>query len=143
MIGFIVNYSLFWKKTRLLSLDKDSFLLSFHPINSLFRYQKHFGEHIKLSDLGLSFEIYSEKNKEIGGKMKLETAPETELEYSVFSWIDFYNTKKPSKSTESVLKRVRSHNLITLEIYQKSLEKMKPTVELLLLSEVEKMKSQW
>ena len=98
MIGFIVNYALVGEKIKT-TLSGQGFIFSlwFPSINCLVRYQKHFGEHMKLSEIGFLLEIYSEKNKELGGKMNFETAPETELEYSMFSWIETYNTKKTMK----------------------------------------------
>ena len=64
-------------------LDTDSFIFSFKPIKSLIENLKHFKEDFDFSDLDLSHELYSEENKVIG-KMKLETAPELDLDEAVF-----------------------------------------------------------
>ena len=59
----------------LLYLDTDSFIFSFKPIKSLIEDLKHFKEDFDFSNLDPSHELYSEDNKKVVGKMKLETAP--------------------------------------------------------------------
>ena len=65
-------------------LDTDSFIFSFKPIKSLIEDLKHFKEDFDFSDLDPSHELYSEGNKKVIGKMKLETAPELDLDEAVF-----------------------------------------------------------
>ena len=65
-------------------LDTDSFIFSFKPIKSLIEDLKHFKEDFDFSDLVPSRELYSEANKKVIGKMKLETAPEPDLDEAVF-----------------------------------------------------------
>ena len=66
------------------NLDTDSFIFSFKPIKSLFEDLKHFKEDFDFSELDPSHELYSEANKKVIGKMKLETAPELDLDETVF-----------------------------------------------------------
>ena len=68
----------------LLYLDTDSFIFSFKPIKSLIEASKYFREDSDFSDLDPSHELYSEANKKVIGKMKLETAPELDLDEAVF-----------------------------------------------------------
>ena len=65
-------------------LDTDSFIVSFKPIKSLIEDLKHFKEDFDFSDLDPSHELYSEANKKVFGKMKLETAPELDINEAVF-----------------------------------------------------------
>ena len=65
-------------------LDTDAFIFSFKPIKSLNEDLKHFKEDFDFSDLDPSHELYSEDNKKVVGKMKLETAPELDLDEAVF-----------------------------------------------------------
>ena len=65
-------------------LDTDSFIFSFKPIKSLIEDLKHFKEDFDFSDLDPSHELYSEANKKVVGEMKLETAPELDLDEAVF-----------------------------------------------------------
>ena len=57
-------------------LDTDSFIFSFEPIKILIEDLKHFKEDFDFSDLDSSHELYSEANKKVIGKRKLESAPE-------------------------------------------------------------------
>ena len=65
-------------------LDTDSFIFSFKPIKSLIEDLGNFKEDFDFSDLDPSHELYSEANKKVIGKMKLETAPENDLDEAVF-----------------------------------------------------------
>ena len=65
-------------------LDTDSFIFSFKPIKNSIDDLKHFKEDFDFSDLDPSRELYSEANKKVIGKMKLETAPELDLDEAVF-----------------------------------------------------------
>ena len=57
---------------------------SFKPIKGLIEIFKHFKEDFDSSDLDTSHELYSEDNKKVIGKMKLEKAPEKDLDETVF-----------------------------------------------------------
>ena len=61
-------------------LDTDSFIFSFKPIKSSVEDLKYFKEDFDFSDLDPSHELYSKDNKKVIGKMKLETAPELDLD---------------------------------------------------------------
>ena len=65
-------------------LDTDSFIFSFKPIKSFIEDLKHFKEDFDFSDLDPTHELYSKDNKEVIGKMKLETLPELDLDEAVF-----------------------------------------------------------
>ena len=65
-------------------LDTDSFIFSFKSIKSLNVDLNHFKEDFDFSDLDPSHELYSETNKKVIGKLKLETAPELDLVEAVF-----------------------------------------------------------
>ena len=64
-------------------LDTDSFIFSFEPIKSLIEDLKHFKD-FDFSDLDPSHELYSEDNEKVIGEIKLETAPELDLDEAVF-----------------------------------------------------------
>ena len=57
-------------------LDRDSFIFSFKPIESLIEDLKCFPENFDFCDLDPSHELYSEENKKVIRKMNSETAPE-------------------------------------------------------------------
>ena len=64
-------------------LDTDSYIFSFKPIKSLIEDLKYFTEDFDFSDLDPSHELYPEDNKKVIGQMKLETAPELDLDEAV------------------------------------------------------------
>ena len=64
--------------------DTDSLIFSFKPIKSLIEDLKQFKKDFDFSDLDPSHELYSEDNKKVIGKMKLETLPELDLDAAVF-----------------------------------------------------------
>ena len=74
-------------------LDTDSFIFSFKPIKNLNEYLKYFKEDFDFSGLDPSHELYSKDNKKIIGKMKLETAPELDLNEPVFLRSKSYSLK--------------------------------------------------
>ena len=65
-------------------LDTDSFIFSFKPIKSLIEDLKYFKEDFDFSYLDPSHELYSQDNKKVIGKMKLEALPELDLDEAVF-----------------------------------------------------------
>ena len=69
-------------------LDTDSFIFSFKPIKSLIEDSEHFKKNFDFSDLDPSHELYSEANKKVVGKIKLETAPELDLDEAVFQRVN-------------------------------------------------------
>ena len=65
-------------------LDTDSFIFSFKPIKSLNEDLNYFEEVFDFINLDPSHELYSEDNKKVIGKVKLETLPELDLDEAVF-----------------------------------------------------------
>ena len=103
-------------------LDTDSFIFSFKPIKSLIEGLKHFKEDFVFSDLDPSHELYSKVNKNIIGKMKLETLPELDLEEAVFLWSKYYSLNMKQNNSHFKHKGVQDHNKYTLEDYKYCLE---------------------
>ena len=97
------------------NLDTDSFIFSFKPIKSLIEYLKHFREDFDFSDLDPSHELYSEANHKVIGKMKLETAPELDLDEAVFLGSKSYSLNIKQNSYHCKHKGVQDHNKYTLE----------------------------
>ena len=104
-------------------LVTDSFIFSFKPIKSLIEDLKHFKEDFDFSDLDPSHELYSEANKKVIGKMKLETAPELDLDEAVFLRSKSYSLNIKQNSSHCKHKGVQDHNKYTLEDYKYCLEK--------------------
>ena len=65
-------------------LETDSFIFPFIRNKNLIEDIKRFKEDFVFSDLDPSPELYSEANKKVIGKIKLETAPELDLDKAVF-----------------------------------------------------------
>ena len=65
-------------------LDTDSIIFSFKPIKNPIEDLRHFKEDFDFSDLDPSHELYSEENKKVIGKMKLEISPEIDLDEAAF-----------------------------------------------------------
>ena len=65
-------------------LDTDSFISSFKPIKNLTGSSNYFKDDFVFSDLDPSIELYSKDNKKVIGKMKLERAPDRDLDEAVF-----------------------------------------------------------
>ena len=103
-------------------IDTDSFIFSFKPIKSLTEDLKHFKEDFDFNDLDPSHEIYSEANKKVIGKMKLETAPELDLYEAVFFRSKSYSLNIEQDSSHCKHKGVQDHNKYTLEDYKYCLE---------------------
>ena len=103
-------------------LDTDSFIFSIKPIKSLIEDLKHFKEDFDFSDLDPSHELYSEDNKKVIGKMKLETAPELDLDEAVFLRSKSYSLNIKRNSSFCKHKVVQDHNKYTLEDYKYCLE---------------------
>ena len=96
-------------------LDTDRFLLSFIPIKSLIENLKHFNEDFDFSELDPSHELYSETNKKVIGKMKLETAPELDLDEAVFLRSKSYSLNIKQNSSHCKHKGVQDLKKYTLE----------------------------
>ena len=103
-------------------LDTDSFIFSFKPNKNLIEDLKHFKEHFNFSDLDPSHELYSKANKEVIGKMKLETAPKLDLDEAVFLRSKSYSPNIKQNSSHCQHKGVQDHNKYTLEDYKYCLE---------------------
>ena len=103
-------------------LDTDSFIFSFKPIKNLIEDLKHFKEDFDFSDLDPSHELYSEANKKVFGKMKLETAPELDIDEAVFLRSKSYSYNIKQNSSHCKHKGVQDHNKYTLEDYKYCLE---------------------
>ena len=99
-------------------LDTDSFIFSFKPIKSLIEDLKHFKDDFDFSDLDPSHELYSEINKKVNGKMKLETAPELDLDEGVILGSKSYSLNIKQNSSHCKHKGVQDHNKYTLEDYK-------------------------
>ena len=80
------NATIFWRvdKLELHYIDTHSFIFSFKPVKGSIEDLKHFKEDFDLADLDPSYELYSEDNKKVVGKMTLETAPELDLDETIF-----------------------------------------------------------
>ena len=70
-----------------------------------------------------SHELCSEDSKKIVGKIKLETAPDLDLEEAVLLTIEFYSLKIKQNSSLFKHKGVQDHVKNTLENYIYCLEK--------------------
>ena len=70
-----------------------------------------------------SHEFYSEANKKVIGKLKLETAPELDLDETVFLRSKSYSLNIKQNSSHCKHKGVQDHNKSTLEVYKYCLEK--------------------
>ena len=105
-------------------LHTDSLIFSFKPIKSLIEDLKHFKKDFDFSDLDPSHELYSETNKKVIGKMKLETALELDLEEAVFLRSKSYslNIKQNSSHCKHKHKGVQDHSKYTLEDYKYCLQ---------------------
>ena len=103
-------------------LDTDSFIFSFKPIKSLIENLEHFKEDFDFRDLHTSHELYSEANKKVIGKMKLETASELDLEEAVFLRSKSYSPNIKQNLSLCKHKCVQDHNKYTLEDYKYCLE---------------------
>ena len=102
--------------------DTGSFIFSFKPIKSSIEELKHFKEDFDLSDLDPSHELYSEANKNVIGKKKLETAPELDLGEAVLLRSKTYSLDIEQNSSHCKHKGVQDHNKYTLEDYKYCLE---------------------
>ena len=99
-------------------LDTDSFIFSFKPIESLIGDLKHFKEEFDFSDLDPSHDLNSEINKKVIGKMKLETAPELDLDEAVFLRSKSYSLNVKQNSSHCKQKGVQDHIKYSLEDYK-------------------------
>ena len=103
-------------------LDTDSFIFSFKPIKSLIEDLKYFKEDFDFSGLDPSHELYSKDNKKVIGKMKLETAPELDLDEAVFLRSRSYSVNIKQNSSHCKHKGDQDHNKYTLEDYKYCLD---------------------
>ena len=103
-------------------LDTDSFIFSFEPNKSLNEDLKHFKEDFDFSDLDPSHELYSEANKKVIGKMKLETAPKLDLDEAVMFRSKSYFLDLKQNSSHCKHEGVQDHNKYALEDYKYCLE---------------------
>ena len=87
-------------------LDTDSFIFSFKPAKGLNEHIKHFEKDFDFSDLDPSHELYSEENKKVIGKTKLETAPEIDLDEAVLSRSKSYSLNIKQNSSHCKQKGV-------------------------------------
>ena len=71
----------------------------------------------KVEDLDPSHELYSEDNKKVIGKMKLETLPELDLDEAVFLRSKSHSLNIKQNSSHCKDKGVQDHNKYTLEDY--------------------------
>ena len=106
----------------LLYLDFDSFIFSFKPIKSLIEDLKHFKEDFDFSDLDPSHELYSEDNKKVNGKMKLETAPKVDLDEAIFLRSKSCSLNIKQNSPHCKQNGVQDHIKYTLEDYKHCLK---------------------
>ena len=102
--------------------DTDSFIFSFKPYKGLTKGLKYFREGFDFSDLDPSHELYSEDNKKIIGKMKLETSPELDLDEAVFLRSKSSSLNIKQKISHCKHREVQDHNKNTLEDYNYCLE---------------------
>ena len=91
-------------------LDTYSFIFSCKPIKNLFEVLKHFKEDFDFSDLDPSLELYSGANKKVIGKMKLETAPELDLDEAAFFRSKSYSLNIKQNSSPCKHKGVQDQN---------------------------------
>ena len=103
-------------------LDTDSFIFSIKLIENLMEDLKNFREDFDFSGLDSSHELYSKDNQKVIGKMKLETAPEIDLDEAVFLRSKFYSFNVKQNSSHCKHKGVQDHNKCTLEDYKYCLE---------------------
>ena len=106
----------------LLYLDTDSLIFSFKPIKSLIEDLKHFKEDFDFSDLNPFHELYSQANKKVIGKKKLETAPDLDLDEAVLLRSKSYSLNIKQNSSLCKHKGVQHHIKYTLEDYKYCLE---------------------
>ena len=103
-------------------LETDSFIFSFKPIKNLIEDLINFKEAFDFSDLDPSHELYSEANEKAFAKMKLETAPELDLDGAVFLRSKSYSLNIKQNSSHCKHKGVQDHNKYILEDYKYCLE---------------------
>ena len=72
-----------------------------------------------------SHELYSEANKKVIGKMKLETAPELDSDEAVFLRSKSFSYNIKQNNSHCKHKGVQDHNKYTLEDYKYCLENNK------------------
>ena len=103
-------------------LDTDFFIFSFKPFKRLIEDLKHFTEDFDFRDLDPSHELYSEVNKKVIGRNKMETSPEIDSNEAVFLESKAYSLNIKQTSSNYKHKGVQDHNKDTLEDYKYCLE---------------------
>ena len=103
-------------------LITDSFIFSSKPNKSSIEDLKFFREDFDFSDLDPSHELYSKNNKKVMGKMKLETAPELDLDEVDFLRSKSYSLNIKQNNSRCKHKRVQDQNKNHLEDYKYCLE---------------------
>ena len=98
--------------------DNDSFIFSFKPSKTLIKDLKYFKEDFDFSDLDPSHELYSEDNKNVISKMKLETLPELDLDEAVFLRIKSFSLNIKQNCSHCKHKGVQDHKKYTLDVYK-------------------------
>ena len=103
-------------------LDTDAFIYSFKPIKSSIDGLKIFKGYFDFSYLDPSHELYSENNKKVNGKKKLEKVPELDLDEAVILRSKTYSPNIKHNKSHCKHKGVQDHNKYTLEDYKNCLE---------------------
>ena len=103
-------------------IDTNSFIFSFKPIEGIIEHLKHFKEDFDFSDLDPSHELFSEDNKKVVGKIKLETVPDLDLEEAVFLRSKSYSINIKQNRSHCKHKRIQDHNKYTIKDYKYRLE---------------------
>ena len=89
-------------------MDTDSPTISLNTNEGLFADLTQSSKDLGFHKLDPSHKLYSEDNKQVIGKLKLETAPEIELDEAVFLTSRSYNYRRSSDSIKQK-KGVQSH----------------------------------
>ena len=107
----------------LLYMDTVSFIFFIKPSKELIQGSKHFLEIFDLYDLEPSHELIAGDKRNIG-RMKMQTAPGSNLIVTFVLWSQPYSNKmKPNESQKKEQKRAQDQNCYTLEISKKCLGK--------------------
>ena len=86
-------------------MDRDSFVYSLNPIKCLIDALKHVSMGLDLSEEDAPRELYPEDNKKVKGTIKVESAPEIELDEVVSIKSKPYVIEKPSNILETIQKK--------------------------------------
>ena len=112
-------------------MGTDCSVFSFAPIQGFLNDLTHFSTDLDLSETSPAHQLYSEDNKKVIGKMKLESYQETQLDEAVFLGSKSYLIQKKSNPTETNFDGVQTQNGYILEDKKSCLEKkLKTFIEL-------------